>query len=179
MAAEHTRRPLDEIDRHLLSVLQSSPRASYAEIARLVGIARGTVYSRLDRLEDEGVIVGYGPDVDHAAAGLGVLAFATLEITQGRHDETIDELARIPEIVEIHTITGVGDLLCRIVAASNDELHLVLQDVSMVPAVTRIETKLALSTDHRRTLVDVLAPVDDPIDVADDDRVDDQVDDDV
>lgn len=169
MVAEQIRRPLDEIDRRLLAALQSSPRGSYAEIARVVGIARGTVYSRLDRLEDEGVVIGHGPDIDHAAAGLGVLAFATLEITQGLHDETIDELARIPEIVEIHTITGVGDLLCRIVASSNDALHLVLQDVSMVPAVTRIETKLALSTDHRRTLVDVLAPVDDPTgDLADD-----------
>jgi DNA-binding Lrp family transcriptional regulator len=121
-----------------------------------VGIARGTVYSRLDRLRTEGVVVGFGPDVDAARAGLGVLAFTTLEIRQGRHDETTAALGEIVEVVEIHTITGRGDLLCRIVARSNDHLHDVLQRITALPTVARSESQLALATVHRRTIVDVL-----------------------
>ena len=71
-----------------------------------VGIARGTVYSRIDRLEREGVVTGYGPDIDVVRAGLSVLAFTVLEIAQGSHDSTIAALVDIHEIVEIHTITG-------------------------------------------------------------------------
>ena len=122
-----------------------------------MSISRGTAYSRIDRLEREGVITGYGPDIDEARAGFIVQAFTTLEISQGAHAETIAGLSTIPEILEIHTVTGGGDLLCRIVARSNDHLHEVLQRVVAVASVTRTETQLALSSTHRRTSADLLA----------------------
>lgn len=149
-------RPLDSTDLRLLAALRDDPRASHAVLARRVGIARGTVYSRLDRLVNEGVIVGYGPDIDAVSAGLGVLAFTTLEIRQGSHDATTAALATIVEVVEIHTITGHGDLLCRIVARSNDHLHDVLQRITAIATVARSETQLSLASVHRRPVVDVL-----------------------
>ena len=141
----------------LIAALRREPRASIAELARTVKISRGTAYSRLDRLEREGVITGYGPDIDEARAGFIVQAFTTLEISQGAHAETIEGLSTIPEILEIHTVTGGGDLLCRIVARSNDHLHEVLQRVVAVTSVTRTETQLALSSTPRRTVADLLA----------------------
>lgn len=149
-------RSLDRTDLGLLAALRSNPKASHAELARDVGIARGTVYSRLDRLEAEGVIAGYGPDVDAARSGLGVLAFTTLEISQGSHDEAVRALAAIVEVIEVNTVTGSGDLLCRIVARSNDHLHDVLQRVADVPTVQRSESQLALATAHRRAVIDVV-----------------------
>ena len=107
----------------MIAALRQDPRASIAELARSVDISRGTAYSRLERLEREGVVTGYGPDIDEARAGYGVLAFTMLEISQGSHDETIRRLRSIPEILEIHTVTGGGDLLCRVVAQSNDHLQ--------------------------------------------------------
>ena len=150
------RRPLDSTDLQLLAALRDDPRASHSVLARQVGIARGTVYSRLDRLVDEGVLVGFGPDVDAVSAWLDILAFTTLEIRQGSHDETAAALADILEITEIHTVTGRGDLLCRIVAQSNNHLHDVLQRIATVPTVSRSESQLALTTVHRRPVVDVL-----------------------
>ena len=149
-------RPLDETDLRLLATQRAVPHASVTEIAATVGIARGTVYSRIDRLREEGVVTGYGPDVDAVRAGLGVLAFATLEIRQGSHDPTTAALAAFPEITEIHTITGQGDLLCRIVARSNDHLHEVLQRIAAIDTVGRSQTQLALSTPHRRADVDAV-----------------------
>lgn len=149
-------RPLDGTDIRMLATLRSTPQATVTEIAAAVGIARGTVYSRVDRLRAEGVITGYGPDVDAVRAGLGVLAFATLEIAQGSHDATIAALAVMPEVTEIHTITGQGDLLLRILARSNDHLHEVIQRISHVDTVARSQTQLALSTPHRRAEVDAV-----------------------
>jgi len=149
-------RPLDRTDLGLLAALRSNPKASHAELARDVGIARGTVYSRLDRLEAEGVIAGYGPDIDATRAGLGVLAFTTLEISQGSHDETVRALAAIIEVIEVNTVTGSGDLLCRIVARSNDHLHDILQRVADVATVQRSQSQLALATAHRRSVIDVV-----------------------
>ena len=149
-------RPLDALDLRLIAQLRREPRSSIVQVARSVGVARGTAYSRLERLESDGVISGYGPDIDPSRAGLRVLGFCTLEIAQGSHDETVDALTAIPQILEIHTVTGSGDLLCRIVARSNDHLHEVLQQVAAVPTVRRSQTQLALSTSLQRSIADVL-----------------------
>lgn len=149
-------RSLDGTDHRLLAALRSNPHASHTDLARDVGIARGTVYSRLDRLEAEGVIHSYTPEIDARSAGLGVLAFTTLEISQGSHDSTLGALAAIVEVVEVATVTGSGDLLCRIIARTNDHLHEVLQAISGVPTVQRSETQLALTLAHRRPVIDVV-----------------------
>jgi DNA-binding Lrp family transcriptional regulator len=149
-------RPLDATDLRLLDALRSTPHAAVSELAAKVGVARGTVYSRIERLEREGVVTGYGPDIDVVRAGLTVLAFTVLEIAQGSHDSTIAALIDIHEIVEIHTITGQGDLLCRIVARSNDHLHEVLQQIAKIETVMRSQTQLALSTPHQRGVLDAL-----------------------
>jgi DNA-binding Lrp family transcriptional regulator len=149
-------RALDQTDLLLIAALRREPRASHAQLARTADIARGTVYSRLDRLEREGVITGYGPDIDPAKAGLGVLAFCTLEIAQGSLEETVAALAAIAQVLEVHTVTGPGDVLVRIVARSNDHLHDILQRIASIAGVKTSETHLALSTNLQRTVADVL-----------------------
>lgn len=149
-------RALDDLDRRLIGALHREPGLTHAALARELDIARGTVYSRLDRLEAEGVIVGWGPEIDPVAAGLTVLAFCTLEIAQGSHAATTAQIAAVAEVVEIHTITGPGDLLCRIVARSNDHLHEVVQQITQIPTVRRSETQLALDTSLTRDVVSLV-----------------------
>ncbi len=147
---------LDATDVALLQAARASPRASIAQLARDTGLARGTVYTRLDQLHADGIIVGWGPELDSRALGFDVLAFCTLQIAQGAHDETIAALADIAEITEIHTVTGDGDLLVRIVARPNDHLHEVLMTVTSLPPVRHSHTQLSLATRHHRPVVDAL-----------------------
>jgi DNA-binding Lrp family transcriptional regulator len=110
-------------------------------------VARGTVQARLDRMGERGVITGYGPDVDPAALGYGVTAFITLEIRQARgHDPVAAGLAAIPEILEVHTITGAGDMLCRVVARTNSDLQRVIDAIVAVAGVVRASTVIALAS---------------------------------
>lgn len=148
---------LDDLDRRLIALLRASPRSSVSDLARGTGAPRGTVQSRLDRLERRGAVTGYGPDMAAARIGYGVTAFTTLEISQGAHDSTVASLRAIPEVLEIHTVTGIGDLLCRVIARSNDDLHRILQDVTAIPTVTRSQTQIALSTQLSRTAADLVA----------------------
>ena len=77
------------------------------EASRRLAVARGTIQARLDRLQARGAISGYGPDIEPAAIGYAVTAFMTLEISQGSgHGRIEDRLAAIPELLELHTITG-------------------------------------------------------------------------
>jgi DNA-binding Lrp family transcriptional regulator len=137
---------IDALDAGLLGLLAELPRIGVLECSRRLGVARGTVQARLDRLQRRGVIRGFGPDIDPSALGYEVTAFVTLEIRQGRGHRTVAaHLARIPEVLELHTITGQGDLLCRIVARSNADLQRVIDQVVADEDIHRASTLIALS----------------------------------
>src|SRR5580765_4090326 len=118
-------KPIDELDARLLRALDEAPRVGVLELSRRLRVARATVQARLDRLVGRGVISSFAPTLAPEALGFGVTAFATLEIRQGRGAQVLDHLREIPEVLEVHTITGQGDMLCRLVARSNGDLQAV------------------------------------------------------
>jgi DNA-binding Lrp family transcriptional regulator len=137
---------LDTLDGRLIRLLAAEPRIGVLECARRLGVARGTVQARLDRLQARGVITGFGPQIDPAAIGFAVMAFVTLEIRQSRgHDAVAEHLGAIPEVLEVHTITGSGDLLCRIVARHNADLQRVIDEIVGYHAIVRASTIIALA----------------------------------
>lgn len=157
---------LDRLDAALVALLTRAPRTSVLEAARTLKVARGTVQARLDRLQRDGVVTGFGPDVDPAAFGYPVTAFCSVEIRQrttsggadddaGRprdvrrptsHDDVASHLAAVPEVLEAHTVTGGADLLVRVVARSNADLQRVLDRILENPYVVRLSTTIVLDT---------------------------------
>lgn len=135
---------VDALDTRILRLLLEQPRTSVREYARLLGVARGTLQARLDRLERDGVITGTGPQLSPAALGHPVLAFVHVEVTQGHLDEVGDALAAVPEIIEAFSITGGGDLLTRVAARDNAHLEDVIQQLIQVPGVVRTRSEVAL-----------------------------------
>lgn len=136
---------LDDLDRALLLALLQRPRAGLREHARALGVARGTAQARFVRLQEAGVITGFAPHVDVAVLGYRVLAFVTLHITQGRLDAVSQHLATVPEVIEAHSITGDGDLWCRVVARSNAHLETVIQGLLATPGIERTQSEIALT----------------------------------
>jgi DNA-binding Lrp family transcriptional regulator len=138
---------IDALDGRLIGLLMAEPRVGVLEASRRLGVARGTVQARLDRMQARGVITGYGPDVEPAAIGYGVMAFITLEIRQaGGHDPVAERLAAIAEVLEAHTITGAGDMLCRVVARSNVDLQRVIDSIVELEGVVRTSTVIVLDS---------------------------------
>jgi DNA-binding Lrp family transcriptional regulator len=147
---------MDDLDRRLLGALAASTRPGVLELSRRLGVARGTVQARLDRLSASGVVAGYGAYIDLKALGFSVLAFTTLEIAQGQESVVINALADIPEVLEVHKTTGPGDLLCRVVARTNEHLHDVLEQVLSTPGILRTTTALALTSPVQREVAYLL-----------------------
>lgn len=142
---------LDPLDARILALFAAEPRVGVLECSRRLGVARGTVQARLDRLGRRGVVRGWGPELDAAAMGYTVTAFTTLEIRQASrerpgHDAVAAHLASIPEVLEAHTITGAGDMFARIVARSNSDLQRVIDRVVDFEGVVRTSTVIALAT---------------------------------
>lgn len=139
------RAALDELDLALLRAMHRHPRAGALELSRHLCVARATVQARLRRLEDSGVIAGYAPQIDLAAAGFGVLAFVTLEIAQGALDTVQGELEKIPGVLEAFATSGSGDMLCRVAAVSHGGLQEVLIQLNRSSAVARSTSVIVLS----------------------------------
>jgi DNA-binding Lrp family transcriptional regulator len=144
---------IDELDARLIKGLADSPRAGIMELARQLGVARGTVQARLDKLQRRGVITGFGPDLHLAGLGYQVLAFTTLEIAQGRLTDVVEHLREIPEVLEAHATTGPGDLHCRVVARTNEHLQQVINRMLEVQGIARTTTQIALSEQIRYRVI--------------------------
>jgi DNA-binding Lrp family transcriptional regulator len=136
---------LDPLDGRLIQALADQPRASVVDLARRLGVARGTVQARLDKMVSRRVITGFGPEIDLRALGYDVVAFTTLDIAQGRLDDVIAHLRDIPEVLEAQSITGPGDLHLRVVARTNEHLQEVLSRILEVQGIGRAATVIALS----------------------------------
>ena len=157
---------LDELDARLVRLMTDEPNVGVLGASRRLGVARGTVQARLDRLTRRGVIRSFAPTVDPAALGYPVTAFCTLEIRQGRgHGPVVDHLGRIPEVLEAHTITGSGDLLIRVVARDNADLQRVIDLVVDDSHVIRASTAISLATriDYRTAPLVSAAAADDAL----------------
>lgn len=136
---------LDGLDLELLELLQQHPRIGVLELSRLASVARGTVTARIGRMERNGVITGHGPQVDVAAAGYPVQALATLEIAQGRLEDVTSFLTGLPGVLEAYATTGVGDVICRLAAESNEDLQQVLLELNRSDAIRRSTSVVILS----------------------------------
>jgi DNA-binding Lrp family transcriptional regulator len=136
---------IDQLDARLIATLRREPRVGLLEVARRLGVARGTVQARLSKLESRGVITGYGPDVDPAAMGYGIQAFVLLELAQGRLVEATSVLEGVPEVIEADAISGPQDLLCRLVARDTEHLQEVVNRLLATPAIRRSTSYIVLT----------------------------------
>jgi DNA-binding Lrp family transcriptional regulator len=136
---------IDQLDARLLLTLRAHPRIGLLEVSRRLGVARGTVQARLDKLVARGVVTGFGPEVDPTHMGYPVVAFVFLEISQGRLTDAVEHLEHVPEVLEAHGTSGDRDLLCRVVAHTPGHLQEIVNRILDTPAVRRSTSYVALS----------------------------------
>lgn len=133
---------LDSLDRRILALFAAEPRIGALEASRRLQVARGTVQARLSRLQAGGVITDWAP----TGLGYEVTAFVTCEINQTAGLEAaIAHVRQIPEVLECWSVTGSGDLWCRVVGRSNADLQRVIDAMSGQSPILRTSTVIALS----------------------------------
>src|SRR5436190_2635166 len=115
VAKPRTKPDLDLIDRKILSILRNEGRLTVNELANRVGLSSSPCWSRVRHLEEIGVIKHYSAVIDH-------VAIVFIEVTLDKHDDKVlsrfgDALARIPEVIEAHLVTGDYDYLVKVAVA--------------------------------------------------------------
>ena len=144
-------RPLDATDRTLLGALAEDAARSYAELGALVNLSPPAVHQRVRRLRAEGCIRGTVALVDGAAVGRPLLAFVNLETEGWGAKGELRALLELPEIEEMHTVTGDACVLLKVRVGDGGALEGLLARLYEIPGVRGSRTQVVLSTYLERT----------------------------
>jgi DNA-binding Lrp family transcriptional regulator len=141
---------MDTIDERLILALRENGRASTAELARRVGRSRTSVQSRIERLEREGIIVGYGvrlaPEFDLGA----VRAHVMIKVGPKEARAVSAALRAISQVRVLHSVSGEVDLIAVATAASVAEMDEVIDRIGGLDGVERTTSSIILSTKFER-----------------------------
>ncbi len=135
---------LDETDKAILRILLIDARTPYSKIARMLGLSEATVYLRVKRLKEKGVLRGFYADVDAFKVGFNVLAFVLIKADPRRYKDVLERLREIRSIVELYEVTGEYMGLAKIRTRSQEELVKVIDEIGGVEGVTGTYTMYVL-----------------------------------
>lgn len=140
---------LDAMDAKILDILQADARTTLAEIGRRIHMSQPAVAERVRRMEAANVIRGYHAQIDPGALGYGIIAF--IRVSKRSHETPVEVVAaRVPEIVECHSITGDDCSIVKVVASSVGDLERVIVELTRCGVTS---TSLVLSSAIERKAI--------------------------
>ncbi|HAT43163.1 MAG TPA: AsnC family transcriptional regulator [Rheinheimera sp.] len=141
---------LSKEDERLLGLLRTNARASVSDLARELDLSRSTVQTRIQRLEQTGVIRGYVVEYGDSFLKSLVSAHVSIKVRQKLTTKTNNELRQIPQISELYAISGEYDLIAVVQAQSTEQLSHLLDDIGNLDGVERTNSSVILETKFRR-----------------------------
>lgn len=141
---------ITEADRALIGLLSENARMPVAELARRLGLSRTTVQARIERLEQAGVITGYGLRLSQAYEAAQVKAHVLITLVPKALARVSAELSGIREVRQLHSVSGSHDLIAIVEAASVAELDHLIDRIGELDGVDRTLSSIILSTRIQR-----------------------------
>jgi DNA-binding Lrp family transcriptional regulator len=140
----------DDLDRRLVALLRKDARTPIARLAKLLGVSRATLYTRLQKLKQSGIIEGFtvrlNPEVDRRQIRAHVLIKVSGKLARA----TERQLQAMPEITALHAISGVYDLIAELEAASSAELNELIDRIGELQGVEKTTSSILLATKWSR-----------------------------
>jgi len=139
---------VEEIDRQILGLLARDGRMSFTDLGKATGLSTSAVHQRVRRLEQRGVIRGYGAVIDPEAVGLSLTAFISVTpLDQAAPDDVPDRLAELPEIEACHSVAGEENYILKVRVATPGALEQLLARIRASASVST-RTTIVLSTPY-------------------------------
>lgn len=136
----------DALDHQLIAILRQDGRAPLSKLAEILGVSRGTVQARLDRLIDSGAVLGFTIRVREDHEDGAIRAIMLIEVVGKSTTAVIKQLRGLPELHSLHTTNGAWDLIAEIRATSLPDFDRVLRQVRTIDGVLNSETSIMLSS---------------------------------
>lgn len=139
-----------DLDAHLLALLRENSRRQVSTLAAELGVSRATVYARIARLEQEGIIEGYTVRIGAPYDRRHVHAHVMIKVLPKLTRETVVELGRMRAVSALYSSSGENDLIAMIQAADVGALDVVIDEIGMLAGVDKTTTSIILSTKFMR-----------------------------
>ena len=145
---------IDALDRKILALISKNARIPYLEVARECNVSGAAIHQRIQRLTDFGVITGSEFIINPKKIGYTTIAFMGVYLEKSSFYESVmNELVKIPEIVECHTTTGNYAIFVKIITRDNDHLKEIIADkLQTISGIARTESFISLEEKVKRQL---------------------------
>lgn len=145
---------IDSVDLKILTELIEDASLPYTEIAKKIGVSGGTIHVRMKKMEDLGIVKGSHLEINYKSLGYDITAFLGIFLDKSEfYDKAVDDLKKIPEVVNVHYTTGNYSMFVKIICRDTQHLREVLHDkIQKVYGIQRTETSISLEESINRTL---------------------------
>ncbi|HUZ64662.1 MAG TPA: Lrp/AsnC family transcriptional regulator [Acetobacteraceae bacterium] len=137
---------MDDTDRRLIALLRENARLPVATLAQMLGLSRGTVQNRIDRMVAQGDVLGFTLRLRPEAEPHRIRAITLIAVEGERTDAVLRTLRGLPEVQSIHTTNGRWDLVAELATDSLAAFDRALQRIRLIRGIAGTETSLLLST---------------------------------
>ena len=154
MKTKHLQIEIDGIDKEILRFLMEDARKPVLQIAHKIGISGAAIHQRLKKLEQGGVISGSKFVINSKVLGYSTLAFIGIFLEKASNNSAVvNELKKIPEVLECHYTTGNWSILIKIICRDNEHLmQLLNKKIQAITGVSRTETYISLEQQIERQI---------------------------
>ena len=144
---------IDSLDRQILEIISQNARIPFKDVAAECGVSRAAIHQRVQRLIDLGVIIGSGYHVNPKSLGYRTCTYVGIKLEKGSmYKAVVNELKKIPEIVECHFTTGAYTMLTKVYSRDNEHLMDINSRIQEIPGVTATETMISLEQSIKKEI---------------------------
>ena len=136
---------MDDLDHRLIAALRTNARASLSDLSKQLGVSRGTVQNRLNRLVENDVILGFTVRLKSGEASDRIRAIMMIEVSGKSTRRVVQALRGLPQIHALHSTNGAFDLIAEVDVANLAEFDRLLSAVRSIDGIERSETSLLLA----------------------------------
>lgn len=161
---------IDNLDKKILNIIMKNARIASKDVAVECGVSRAAIHQRIQRLIEMKVITGSGYNVNPKTLGYNTCTYIGVSLEKGSmYRRVVQELEKIPEVVECHFTTGPYSMLIKVYAQDNQHLMELLNDqIQHIAGVTETETLISLEQSMNRQIYIKTDDADDCADAPDD-----------
>ncbi len=146
---------LDDADRKILAELQQDARASFKAIAEDIGVSEATVFVRVKKLKEAGILKGFRAIVDPSAVGKPLTAFILVRAQPKIYQNVLNSLKQIDDIYEIFDVTGQFYSVLKVRTTGTDQLTKIIDEIEKIEGVAGTETIIVLRTVKEDTVIKI------------------------
>jgi len=144
---------IDTVDKTILKMLQDDSRVAFREIARKIGVSEATIFTRVRKLLDKGVIKRFTAIISPELVGKALAALILVNTDPKRLQVVLETLSKMDDVYEVYDVTGTYYAIAKIRVENREALAKMIDEIGLIEGVTSTETSIVLRSIKEETRI--------------------------